>query len=211
MSNFASFRIGDGQPQAEPGKRVNRYLGPEAEWPEHGFESEAEMHKAFADPRYETDSEFRDAVAIMIKHSNPSTDAPSVYSGRELSRAMSDPASARAIQDQEIYNERIMDMFNDPRYATSPSYRRQVEDTIRANMGAIDQAIGHRVKDRNVTKGVQRVQLSSDDYGAARKAITDERLAKVEADRVAAIQRAEARAAQQKAGIVGDQTDGDEE
>ena len=54
--------------------------------------------------------------------------------------------------------------------------------------------------------------MNSDDYGAAKRAITDERLAKVEADRAEAIERANRAAERQKFGIVGnpaDETDGD--
>ena len=205
MGNFQSFAVGQpsDKPQAQPGKRVNKYLGPEAEWHEHGFESEKEMNQAFQDPRYETEQEFRDAVQIMIYHSHPSTDQPSVVSGAELNRAMADPAGARALQDQEIYQEKVLAMFSDERYSRSPSYRREVEDFIRANDAMIDKALGHRVKDRNLTKGVHHVQLHAEDAASVRKSLDEERLAKIESEKKDAIARAEAYAKQSSADVLG--------
>lgn len=171
-TEFTRFVIGqDDQKEIEPGKRVNQHLGQEANWQKNGFRSQAEVQAAFLDPRYGTDPEFRDAVIIMLQNS-PEEYAPgSAGSGIQignhvLESAMANRAAARAAEDQAIYAERIQQMFADPRYEKSPSYRREVEDFIRANEAAIDQAVGHRVVDR--THQALRVELTGDAVAEAR-------------------------------------------
>lgn len=165
---FQRFMIGDDKPQEEEGKRTNRYLGPESRWAECGFNSQQECQVAFQDQRYQTDADYRFAVQVMLKNSPefaPGNAGSGIQIGsRVLERAMSNPEAARRQQDQAIYNERIQQMFSDPRYEKSPSYRREVEDFIRAHAAEIDQAVGHRAVDRTNATMPVRVQLDSNAY-----------------------------------------------
>ncbi|MBS0180013.1 MAG: hypothetical protein JSR20_14755 [Nitrospira sp.] len=172
-AQFQRFMIGQDQ-QQEAGNRTNKYLGKEAEWSKHGFSSQSEVQAAFQDSRYETDPEFRDAVIIMLGNS-PEEHAPGMPgSGIQvgqgvLEKAMANRAAARAAEDQAIYNEKITEMFNNPKYQTSPSYRREVEDFIRAHEAEIQNAVGHRAIDRTHDALPIRIQMDGDALNETRQ------------------------------------------
>lgn len=184
-AQFQRFMIGQDQ-QPEEGNRTNKYLGKEANWSKSAFSSQAEVQAAFQDPRYESDPEFRDAVLIMLQNS-PEEHAPGMPgSGIQvgqgiLEKAMSNRAAARAAEDQAIYAERIQQMFADPRYEKSPSYRREVEDFIRAHEAEIDQAVGHRAVDRTDATLPIRIQMDGDAIAETRAGIKADRTANAKA------------------------------
>ncbi|MEK6803928.1 MAG: hypothetical protein AABZ34_14860 [Nitrospirota bacterium] len=198
MSNFPThfqrFMIGSDTPQEEVGKRTNRYLGPEERWSLCGFNSQKECQEAFQDKRYQVDEEYRFAVRVMLSNSpeySPGNAGSGIQIGNGvLERAMSNREAARRQQDQEIYSERISEMFNNPKYQTSPSYRREVEDFIRAHEAEIDQAVGHRAVDRTNATMPVRVQLDSNALSEAQAGLKTDKEATAKAEA-----RARARAA----------------
>lgn len=185
--SFQRYMIGqDDRKETEPGKRMNRYLGAEADWGKYAFNSQAEVQAAFRDARYESDPDWRDAVAIMLRNSEehaPGTAGSGIQIGAgALERAMSNKAAARAAEDQAIYAERIQQMFADPRYEKSPSYRREVEDFIRAHEAEIQNAVGHRAIDRTNDTTPVRFQMEGDAVSQARENLKADRKAQAKAE-----------------------------
>ncbi|MCW5797204.1 MAG: hypothetical protein KIT40_01780 [Nitrospira sp.] len=184
---FYRYQIGQDTPQEEEGKRTNKYLGPESRWAECGFNSPAECQAAFQDERYQTDEAYRFAVQVMLKNSPefaPGQAGSGIQIGNGvLESAMANRAAARAQDDQAIYNDQITEMFNNPKYQTSPTYRRQVEDFMRAHEGEIQQAVGHRAVDRTNDITPIRIQMDGDALTETRNQLKAERKAnaKVEA------------------------------
>lgn len=171
-NQFQRFQIGQDQ-QQEVGHRVNKYLGKEAEWSKHGFSSQAEVQAAFQDPRYETDPEFRDAVIIMLQYS-PEEHAPgNAGSGIEigngvLERKMANAEAARQAEDAACWNEYVGKLFSDPRYETSPMYRREVRELIAKHEAEFNNSpLASRVVDR--TGQAMRIELTGDAISQARE------------------------------------------
>jgi hypothetical protein len=153
------------------------------------FEDQRAMLEAMSAPEYKTDASYRDVVSKMIENaSKQPTQSPAVISGRDLSRAMYPKSEARKLEDAAILREQTAKMFGDPRYATSPTYRREVEEYIRANDAALTVAMGNSVIDRSATPKNYRVQLGtdSDAFAAGKESI---RLARVEEAKAAAVAR----------------------
>jgi hypothetical protein len=145
------------------------------------FGSRQEMVEAMADKRYSTDSEYRDLVAHMLRKGFADDEArvdaakaalekKGVPAGRQLEYAMSDREGARRLEDEAIFREQSLKMFSDPRYEKSPTFRREVEDWIRANTPAIDAAMPKgSLIDRNLNKGAVRVTFGEGSAEASRE------------------------------------------
>ena len=152
------------------------------------FENQAAMLEAMKDKRYHNDPEYRDLVTHMLrkpfmddekKAASPAPTSPSAPTNHVLETAMSNRAGARRLDDEAIFREQSAAMFGDPRYAKSPSYRREVEDWIRANTPAIDAAMPKgSLIDRNIGKGATRIVFGEGSAEASRQS----RDAKREAD-----------------------------
>lgn len=150
------------------------------------FGSQKEMVDAMADVRYATDPDYRALVAFMVGNS-PTTNAPTT--GRQLSHAMADVPSLKAQRQQAIVKEKTLEMFANPLYQTSESYRSSVEEFIRENSVEIDKAVGDQLIDRNVRKHESvRVQLGTvkDDVKVIQG---DLRASKIDKARAAAAER----------------------
>lgn len=93
-----------------------------------------------------------------------------------MSRARADVPALRAQQDREIFAEQTVKLFGNPRYQSSPSYRREVEDFIKANADMIDKQAGTRVRDRSL-EGVSRGEMPVTSYDDAREAIRVQKIA----------------------------------
>lgn len=167
------------------------------------FGSRKEMTAIMSSKSYQTDPECRALVAVMLQRGFSEDDGKTMptqgpVTGRDLNRALADKAGARRLEDEAIFREESQKLFADPRYATSPSYRREVENWIRANNDAIDQILPKgSIVDRNQTKGAIRVTIgeTSDMYKEIKAAQQEERAAKEKADlaeKHAALDRGEA-------------------
>lgn len=136
------------------------------------FASNAELVQAMSAPEYKTDPAYRDVVTRMIQNGMEmdATEAAGsnavpqqgFITGQQLNAAMYPKEDARKIQDMEIFIEQRNKMFGDPRYSTSPTYRREVEDWLKANSEAIERLPGYNLIDRNQHKGAFRVELGTD-------------------------------------------------
>lgn len=187
---FFRYQIGQDTPQEEEGKRTNKYLGPESRWAECGFNSQAECQAAFQDERYQTDEAYRFAVQVMLKNSPefaPGQAGSGIQIGNGiLERAMSNTEAARQAEDAACWNEYVTGLFNDPRYATSPMYRREVRELIAKHQDQFDASpLGGRVVDR--TGQAMRIELTSDAVSETRERLKVEKTehAKVDAKAVA--------------------------
>jgi hypothetical protein len=124
------------------------------------FENQAAMLEAMKDKRYHNDPEYRNLVTHMLR--KPFMDderkaAPATHPKHVLETAMLDRAGARRLDDEAIFREQSAAMFGDPRYETSPSYRREVENWLREHDAEIDAAMPRgALIDRNLTKGTRR-------------------------------------------------------
>lgn len=178
------YQSGQPQQEPEPGKRVNKYLGPESEWAKQGFNSQAEVTDAFNNELYQTDPEFREAVIIML--SNNDTHAPGAAgSGIQigngiLERAMSNPDAARKAEDAACWNEYVEKLFGDPRYETSALYRREVRELISKHQDQFDASpLAGRVVDR--TGQAMRVEIHGDALTEAQNQLKAEQKAQAKA------------------------------
>lgn len=168
------------------------------------FANQAEMVEAMSSPHYAKDPAYREVVAKMIENGvkaergTPATEntpavAPVVTPGfttsRQLSRAMVDVDGLRKAEDAAIFREQSLKLFADPRYQSSPTYRREVQEWIRANEPAIDAMMPPgTLIDRNQAKyQPMRIQL-----GANGDAVADIRETIRQGKIEAAKQRAEA-------------------
>lgn len=170
-TQFQRFMIDQDAPQEEHGKRTNKFIGQESRWSEVGFNSQKECQDAFRDERYQTDPEYRFAVQVMLKNSPefaPGNAGSGVQLGNGiLEKAMSNPEAAREAEDAACWNEYVGKLFNDPRYETSPMYRREVRELIAQHQDQFDASpLAGRVVNR--TNESIRIQLDGDALGEAR-------------------------------------------
>jgi len=150
------------------------------------FESRKAMTDAMSDPKYGKDQEYTELVAYMANQPfGEDKQVQRLVTGRALSAAMYPKADARKLEDAVIFREQTQKMFGDPRYATSPTYRREVEDWLRANSAAIEASPGFAIRDVNKTRNAVKVELGT--QGDTTERIRDGiRQAKIDAAKVAA-------------------------
>jgi hypothetical protein len=153
------------------------------------FANNQEMTDVMKMPEYNTDPTLRLVVSKMIENGLRDEAAAKAAASATtpvnhvLETAMSDRASARRLDDDAIFREQSQAMFGDPRYATSPTYRREVENWLRDNTPMIDAAMPKgSLIDRNLTKGATRVVFGDGSAEASRKIIADKRAANEKAE-----------------------------
>jgi hypothetical protein len=157
------------------------------------FDNQQQMLDAMRRPEYESDPEFRKAVAIMVANSTFGTN-------HNESVRLARKADARRVEDQAIVREQVNRMFGkkdvngDLLYEKSPTYRREVENYIRANSDALDAAMPNLVS-HGTRMPKMRVQLTSDHAAEVQAGLAKEREAKREAAKKSAIAEAERRSA----------------
>lgn len=156
--------------------------------PDHGFPTQAEWLEAVQDPRYNAPGQagehFREYVAALLKQSDFDGDG-----GHDLTtnqaKAAARKSQALLDEDKEILREHAQSLFDNPLYATSALYRRQVRDQIAANPHLADLIIP---KGPSVTNF--RGQLTEDDLLEVKKTIAEEKKTEREQNRKDAIERA---------------------
>jgi hypothetical protein len=166
-SRFNSFRIGQDDKPSNPStnpwlKKVEGY----------SFETQQDVADAMSNPLYETNSEFRAGVAVVLSRSNV-TGGPIVGERGALERGLANRKAARKAEEAEIHQEAVLALFNTDLYRTSPTERRRVRDLIAANSAAVDATMGHRVVDRSLTPGV-RVQITEEEMQQIRSGVKQE-------------------------------------
>jgi hypothetical protein len=175
--------IGQDSAPRDP-KTPNKYL--KGENPaDCAFATQREMLDAMARPEYETDAEYRAAVAVMVANSD--------FSGQDSGNHNAKAAAQRRAdwktdEDRQILREHIESMMNDPKYETSALFRRQVREQIAAHPDLFELAAP------TPTRVNGRVQLDGSDYATTKKALDDQREAAREQAKKDAIAEAERRA-----------------
>lgn len=155
--------------------------------PDHGFNSEQEMIDAMSDPRYSAAGQegehFRELVSLMLKQSDFSGAGNALTSNE--AKAAARKAQVILDEDKQIIREHAQSLFDDPRYATSALYRRQVREQIEANPHLADMIVpqGPSVKSF-------RMQLGEEDFNEVKKAVADQKKAEREQNRKEAIEAA---------------------
>ncbi|MBS0169422.1 MAG: hypothetical protein JSR62_03640 [Nitrospira sp.] len=192
-TQFTRYTIGSDKPQEEIGQRNNRYIGPESGWKDHGFNSMEECQAAFQSELYQVDEEYRLAVQIMLANS-PEFAPGNAGSGIEigngvLERKMANTDAARQAEDAACWNEYVQNLFNDPRYHTSPIYRREVRELIAKHEAEFNGSpLASRVVDR--TGQAMRIELTSDAIAETREQLKAEHKADAKAQAQAAARSA---------------------
>jgi hypothetical protein len=159
---------------------MNKYL-PEG-WTEEQcrFQSQKELTDAMSDKRYGKDQEYTDMVKIMLRNDlnaeqAAKATAPTIVSGRELARALSDPAGARKLALREIASEHARNLFMAKdeqgrlKYEHSAIYREEVRQFLIDHNDEIDATMGDRFVDRNLNKGAVRVTFGEGSAEASRQ------------------------------------------
>lgn len=153
----------------------------------YGFNSEQEMIDAMSDPRYSAPGQdgvhFREFVALMLKQSDFSG-AGNVLTTNE-GKAAARKAQVLLEEDQQIIREHAQSLFDDPRYATSALFRRQVREQIAANPHLADMVVPQGPSVRKF-----RMELGEEDMLEVKKAVADEKKAEREKNRKEALEQA---------------------
>lgn len=174
MGNFQAFKASD-----EP-KQPNKYLTGDPS--QYGFATQEEFMDALADPRYETEPDFREAVAIMRGQSD--------FGDLTSNSAKAAERKAQWLRDEDhqIAQEAAQALFNTDLYRTSAAERRRVRDLIAANQANIEKTLPETRNGPSVKKF--KLQLTEADMLEARKMIDDEKKDALEQSRKDAIEAA---------------------
>lgn len=194
MGNFLSFK-----PSDEP-KKPNKYLT--GDLSQYAFETQEDFMTALADPRYESEPDFREAVAIMRGQS----DFGDLTSN--AAKAAERKAQWLRDEDHQIAQEAAQALFNTDLYRTSAAERRRVRDLIAANQANIEKTLPETRNGPSVKKF--RLQLSEADMLEARKLVDEEKQAEREKNRKEAIEQAIRDAERPYIDVTGMHTEDDE-
>ncbi len=174
MGNYNSYT-----PSDEP-KSPNKYLTGDRS--QYAFENQEEFMEALADQRYETEPDFREAVAIMRGQS----DFGDLTSNE--AKAAARKAEWLRDEDRQIAKESAQALFNTDLYRTSPTERRRVRELVAANQDLIESTLPETKNGPSVKSF--RLQLTEADLNEVKKLVADEKKAQLEVNRKEAIERA---------------------